>query len=184
MEQPIAITMLNDFVFCPVSIYFHRLYDGMENVLFQERFQLNGTKAHESLDKGTYSAPHVLQGLEVYSVEYNLQGRIDMYNTKTYTLTERKKHVNTVYDGYVFQLYAQCFAMREMGYRVDVIQIHSLDDNKTYPIALPENNEVMLKKFTALLDEIYEFKPQDYVQTNENKCRMCIYATYCDRGLE
>lgn len=26
MENPILITWLNDFIFCPVSIYFHSLY--------------------------------------------------------------------------------------------------------------------------------------------------------------
>ena len=47
MENAISISMLNDFIFCPASIYFHLLYDGVENILFQSEFQLNGTKAHK-----------------------------------------------------------------------------------------------------------------------------------------
>lgn len=46
MENPISITKLNDFVFCPVSIYFHGLYDGVERNLYQGKSQINGTKSH------------------------------------------------------------------------------------------------------------------------------------------
>ena len=55
MENPISITMLNDFVFCPVSIYFHSLYDGVERNLYQGKRQINGTKSHETIDCGTLS---------------------------------------------------------------------------------------------------------------------------------
>lgn len=47
--------MLNDFVFCPVSIYFHSLYDGVERNLYQGKSQINGTKSHETIDCGTLS---------------------------------------------------------------------------------------------------------------------------------
>lgn len=50
MENPISITMINDFVFCPVSIYFHSLYDGVERNLYQDKSQINGTKSHETID--------------------------------------------------------------------------------------------------------------------------------------
>ena len=182
MENPIAITMLNDFVFCPVSIYFHKLYDGMENVLFQEQYQLNGTKAHETVDKGTYTAPHTIMGVEVYSSQYNLIGRIDMYNHKTLTLTERKKHVNVRYDGYVFQLYAQYFGMTEMGYQVKHLKIHSMDDNKNYSIPLPSEDHEMFTKFKELIEKIQTFQIDDFEQTNPLKCKKCIYCTYCYKG--
>ncbi len=42
-EEPIAISSLNDFVFCPVSIYFHSLETDEENLLGQDSYQLNGT---------------------------------------------------------------------------------------------------------------------------------------------
>lgn len=35
--------MLNDFVFCPVSIYFHSLYLGVERNLYQGKSQINGS---------------------------------------------------------------------------------------------------------------------------------------------
>lgn len=53
-EQPLAISQLNDFIFCPVSIFFHSLETG-ENIMVQDSFQLNGTNAHKHSDSATYS---------------------------------------------------------------------------------------------------------------------------------
>ncbi len=49
-EYPISISALNDFIFCPLSIYFHMLYDGMDKTVYQNKAQLDGTKAHETVD--------------------------------------------------------------------------------------------------------------------------------------
>ena len=182
MENPISISTLNDFIFCPASIYFHKLYDGMENILFQSSYQLNGTKAHKSIDDKSYSVPGTIKSLEVYTSKYNLIGKIDVYNSKIKTLVERKKHVNQIYDGYVFQLYAQYFALTEMGYDVKKLQIHSLDDNKTHHIKLPAEDQDMFVKFEQLVSNIQEFKVEKFVQTNQNKCAKCIYSSFCDRG--
>ncbi len=40
-EQSLAISQLNDFIFCPVSIFFHSL-ETEENIMVQDSFQLNG----------------------------------------------------------------------------------------------------------------------------------------------
>lgn len=150
--------MLNDFVFCPVSIYFHSLYGDMERTLYQCSDQINGTIAHESIDTGKYSTSHnILQGIDVYCERYNLIGKIDLYNKSTKVLTERKKRVKTIYDGYIFQIYAQYFAMEEMGYCVDRLIIHSMDDNKNYPIDLPGDNPGILAKFEDVIANIQMF---------------------------
>ena len=52
-EEPIAISNLNDFIFCPVSIYFHSLEDG-EDILTKDSYQLNGSNAHKKSDSATY----------------------------------------------------------------------------------------------------------------------------------
>lgn len=52
-EQPLAISQLNNFIFCPVSIFFHSLEDE-ENIMVQDSFQLNGTDAHKHSDSATY----------------------------------------------------------------------------------------------------------------------------------
>ena len=65
-ENPIAISTLNDFIFCPVSIYFHSL-ETEEKIMFQDSYQLNGTEAHKSSDAATYSTKKsMLQGISVY----------------------------------------------------------------------------------------------------------------------
>lgn len=46
MEDLILITELNDFIFCPISIYFHHMYGNREKATYQSEYQLNGTAAH------------------------------------------------------------------------------------------------------------------------------------------
>lgn len=100
-EQPLAISQLNDFIFCPASIFFHSL-ETEENIMVQDSFQLNGTNAHKHSDSATYSPEKsVLQGVSVYCEKYNLIGKNDVFDEKTGVLTERKKKNKTVYDGYI-----------------------------------------------------------------------------------
>lgn len=91
-ENPIAITNLNDFIFCPVSIYFHSLDCDTEKMTYQNSDQLNGTAVHTTVDSGTYSSKKsMLQSITVYSEKYNLSGKIDLYDSKKFQLIERKK---------------------------------------------------------------------------------------------
>ena len=156
----------------------------MAETSYQSHYQINGKAAHEPIDNKQYTKSKTLKSLEVYSEEYQLVGKIDIYEVDTHTLIERKKKVNQIFDGYVFQLYAQCLSMREMGYRVDKLKIHSLDDNKTYPIKLPEEDAEMMHKFQYLLNDIKNFSMETYQQTNALKCNRCIYSPYCDRSLK
>lgn len=128
-EEPIAISNLNDFIFCPVSIYFHSLEDG-DDILTKDSYQLNGSNAHRKSDSATYSTrKSVLQGIGIYCEKYNLVGKIDVFDTKSGILTERKKKITKIYDGYVFQIYAQYFSLIEMGYKVVKLRLYSMDDN-------------------------------------------------------
>ena len=71
MDDAILITEINDFIFCPASIYFHKLYGSLDNMIFQSEDQINGTAAHKSVDKGTYSSKNsILSGTDVYSENY------------------------------------------------------------------------------------------------------------------
>lgn len=184
MENPLNITALNDFIFCPASIYFHMLYDDVEKGLYQRSAQIDGTKAHESVDSGKYStSAAVMQGLSVYSEKYNLIGKIDIFNSKSGILTERKKKIKTVYDGYIFQLYAQYYSLCEMGYKVKSLKLYSMDDNKTYPVELPKNDRVMSEKFEKVINDINNFSFENFKQENPLKCKNCIYSEYCDRSV-
>ena len=184
MEQPIPASSLNDFVFCPMSLYFHELYRDMDVLSYQRTEQINGTNAHKSVDEGKYSTQKsIITGLEAYSEKYNLICKIDIYNKQTETLRERKKKIKQVFDGYIFQLYAQYFALSEMGYEVKKIELYSKDDNKVYPISLPKNDNEMYTKFENLLRKMNEFDMDNFMQRNSLKCRNCIYEPVCDRSL-
>lgn len=42
MDDVIIISNLNDFIFCPASIYFHKLYGSEDNLMYQSSYQING----------------------------------------------------------------------------------------------------------------------------------------------
>lgn len=179
-ESPITISNLNDFIFCPASIYYHLLDYETERLTYQDSYQINGTAAHKAVDSCTYSnSKNILQSIPVYSEKYNLFGKIDLFDNNKHILTERKKRVKTIYDGYIFQVYAQYFGLLEMGYAVEKIRIYSMDDNKVYPIKLPSENPEMFAKFETLINTMNTFSLDSFTQKNVEKCRHCIYETLC-----
>ena len=112
MEEPILITWLNDYVFCPKSIYYHNLYGTPERIAFQEKKQIEGTKAHESIDSGSYSSrKEILCGISVYSEQYNLTGKIDIFDANTGTL----KSFDETDSVYVIKLSQSC-EVKRYGY--------------------------------------------------------------------
>lgn len=184
MENAIPASCLNDFIFCPASIYFHRLYGGMDTMSYQTTVQVNGTSAHDTVDNNRYSTrKDIITGLDVYSEQYGVTCRTDIYDKEKGILRERKKKIYQIYDGYVFQVYAQYFALVEMGYSVKRIELYSMDDNKTYIIPLPENDKQMYNKFKKIIEDITFFNIEEFIQTNSNKCKHCIYEPACDRSL-
>ena len=182
METYITLSFLNDFVFCPRSIYLHRLYEKYHHRYYNNIPQQAGKEAHKTIDTGTYSTKKtVLKAVEVFSEQYNIFGKIDVFDTKTGILTERKRNVKTIYDGYVYQVYAQYFGLTEMGYKVERIRIHDLTKNKNYPIPLPKESANYLEKFEKIIQEIKDFSLTDPTfKANPNKCKQCIYANLCD----
>jgi CRISPR/Cas system-associated exonuclease Cas4 (RecB family) len=50
MEPYIPISMLNDFIFCPRSIYFHQVHGGMEQDMYHTEVQIEGKAAHQSIE--------------------------------------------------------------------------------------------------------------------------------------
>lgn len=40
MDDAIIISNLNDFIFCPASIYFHNLYGSRSTIMYQNSSQL------------------------------------------------------------------------------------------------------------------------------------------------
>lgn len=183
-EDLILITQLNDFIFCPASIYFHNLFYEKGNFIFQNTDQVNGRAAHQTIDQGTYSTRrNVISGLDVYCEKYGLVGKIDVLDKDKKLLVERKKKVKRIYDGYIFQLYAQYYALIEMGYEVESIRIHSIEENKNYEVPLPDDDKSMKDKFETIIKQMRTFNINDFVQDNIEKCKHCIYEPACDRSL-
>lgn len=185
METYIPISYINDYIFCPRSIYNHQLYQNRDELLYQGEVQTEGKAAHQNIDNKTYSdKKNVLQNFEVYSNQYQLFGKIDIFDIDKKLLTERKNNIKTIYDGYVFQLFAQYFGLTEMGYRVEKLALYDFSKNKVYNIELPENNEPMKIKFEIIIEEIHHFSllKKGFV-ANKFKCEKCIYNLLCDATL-
>jgi len=184
MEAYTPISHLNDFIFCPNSIYCHQLFGNLNKSLYHSPFQTEGLAVHASIENKTYSSKSkILQGIDVYCEQFNLCGKIDLFDVDKKTLIERKKKIKTIYDGYVFQLYAQYFALIEMDYDVQKIQLYSFDTNQTYPIKLPNQDHNMKDKFLKLINDIKNFNPDNFKQDNKQKCEQCIYASLCAISL-
>lgn len=151
-----------------------------DKTMYQTRYQLEGTATHKSIEARRYSTrSDILQNKEVYCDRYGIAGRIDVYDGRRRLLTERKKHQSVIYRGLVFQLYAQCFCLREMGYQVERLRIHSMDDNRDFEMALPEDDPETAHEFEETLDAMRSFSLKGFVQENASKCQRCIYAPMC-----
>jgi len=181
MESYIQITQLNDFMFCPRSIYYHGVYAQSYSVeSYQQTPQKIGKSAHEAIDNGTYStSKNILCGLTVWSEKYSLLGCIDTFDKNSGVLTERKYSVTNIWPGFRYQLYAQMFALEEMGYSVKALRLYSKKDNKMYNVDLPSNSEI--EEFEKIIRELKNFSFENEFMQNPEKCKQCIYSTLCDK---
>lgn len=179
MENYIKISTLNDFIFCPRSIYFHELYAKYNTKNYHQKAQTVGKHNHENIDKAKYStSKDMLQWISVFSNKYLLTGKIDLFNSATKTLIERKNKIIKIYQGYIWQVYAQYFCMLEMWYQIDKIKIYSLQDNKNYDIIIPWEHEI--QDFEKLIYDFHNFRLDDSFEQNYKKCEKCIYNELCD----
>lgn len=82
-EEYISISTLNDFIFCPYSIYLHNVYMGTDEGLYHATPQTKGRNAHETIDTKTASnRADDLQSFPVMSEKYKFMGKIDIYRGK------------------------------------------------------------------------------------------------------
>lgn len=178
MESYIQITQINDFLFCPASLYFSRMFRDFNERTFHDKPQVVGKISHQAIEEGRYSTrKNVLQNTTVFSEKYGLCGKIDTFNIATGELVERKFCVKQIYLGFKYQLYAQMFCLQEMGYIVRKLAIYSKSDNKKYSLELPDFSEV--ENFEKLLQKIRTYSPDLNLNVDENKCNNCIYKPLC-----
>lgn len=183
MEPYLMMTQLNDFIFCPRSIFFAGIYrESVSDDLYHQTAQREGLVHHEAIDENRYSSrKDIITGLTVYSEKYHLLGRIDIFDKEKGVLTERKYSVTAVYPGFRYQLYAQYFALEEMGFNVSELRLYSKKDNKVYPIPLPGKNET--EEFENVIIQIRSFSLHSPYTPNPKKCKNCIYNSLCDTNI-
>ena len=184
MSDYIAISTLNDFIFCPYSIYLHNVYMETDEIMYHATPQTRGRSAHESVDKKTASnrADDILS-LPVYSEEYGLMGKIDLYKRKIGKLIERKYQLKQIYQGQIYHLWAQMLCMKEMGYDVRERAFYEISTNKVIAVKMP--NEEELSRFKRFIDSFSKYNQEETPSTiNANKCRHCIYCNLCDKTFE
>lgn len=180
MESYIKLSTLNDFIFCPKSIYYHNLYDNYEKKIYQDEVQIAWSIAHESIDNKTYSSrKDILQSLEVYSEKYSIAWKIDIFYKSEWKLIERKNKIEKIYIWYKYQLWWQMLCLEEMWYKVNSLWFYSMTDNKTYKVNKPTFQEI--EKFLEIIDKYKKFNLlQEKWSQNTQKCLKCIYKELCD----
>jgi len=178
MDEYIQISKLNDFTFCPYSVYLHSVYEDFSQKTYHSTYQTVGKICHENIERGKYTTSKlVLQGINIFSEKYGLIGKVDIFDVTKGVLVERKYKIKNIFDGQKYQLYAQMFCLEEMGYKVKSLCIQSLSDNKRYEIKLPDGKEI--EKFESLIKEIKNYQPSIKFRKNLKKCALCIYKPLC-----
>lgn len=180
MEDYISISTLNDFIFCPYSIYLHNVYMESDEGLYHATPQTRGKIAHETIDKKKASnRADDLQALPILSEKYGLMGKIDIYKGKEQKLIERKYSLKQIFQGQIYQLWAQYLCMMEMGYTIQSLAFYEISTNKMIPVRLPTEED--MKGFESCLERFRSYDPTAPMATNINKCRHCIYCNICDK---
>jgi CRISPR-associated protein Cas4 len=156
------------------------VYAGGDEDLVHAFPQTRGKAAHAAIDEKKYSSrKDEITGLSVYCDELGIAGKIDIYKVKEKLLIERKYQLNTIYQGQIYQLWAQYFCMIEMGYEIEKLAFYAIATNKTFPVKIPA--EEGKAELVRLILKFKQFNPEAAIFTNENKCRHCIYCSLCDK---
>jgi CRISPR-associated protein Cas4 len=180
MENYITISQLSEFSFCPYSIYLRNIYRDVGEEVYYSAPLVRGRIAHESVDQKTAVCDEdTLLALPVYSERYGLMGKIDVYEGKNKRLVEHKYRLRGIYQGQVYQLWAQLFCMREMGYLVEHLAFYEISTGKMIPQALPTAEDE--RQFEAFLHRFRTYNPERAITINPNKCQHCIYCNLCDK---
>ncbi len=174
MDSAISISAINDFTYCPKSLYLHSVYGSFDTSIYHDIPQTLGSITHENIEDQSYTtAKHILQGLSVYSNKLGVKGKIDVYDAKNKHLIERKYRVKQIYTGFRYQLYAQMYCLEEAGFPVNRLFIQSLSDNRRYEIPLPTEAEKM--EFERVIANMKSFNS---VSLRNHSCGHCADNIY------
>ena len=143
--------------------------------------QVRGRNAHAAVDtKSTTPSSDRLESISVYSHELGVYGKIDVYNKVKHSLVERKYQLKQIYQGQIYQLWAQYFCMVEMGFIISKLAFYEISTRKTTYLNLPGDLEKM--ELLSFIKQYNDFNPRTFNKANANKCAHCIYLNLCDKG--
>jgi CRISPR-associated protein Cas4 len=142
--------------------------------------QTRGRIAHESVDsKSASTRKSDIMAMNVCSNELGLMGKIDLYRGSTQCLIERKYQLKQIFQGQIYQLWAEYFCMTEMGYPVTSLAFYEISTNKMSPVKLPGvDGKEELGRF---IQRFRMFNPDASIPINSNKCIHCVYCNLCDK---
>ena len=142
--------------------------------------QTKGKLSHATIDEKTASnKKDDLQSLPIIFLRLGIMGKIDIYRTKEKLLIERKYNLKTIYRGQLYQLWAQYFCMKEMGYEVEKLAFYEISTNKTTFVELPTKED--RAELEKLIEDFRNYDPEIEFLQNENKCKHCVYCNLCDK---
>jgi len=181
MDDYIAIATLNDYIFCPYSIYLHNVYMDTDEGMYKATPQIKGTLVHEGVDHKTSSTKKTdIFSIHVYSDTLGVFGKIDVYKTDKKQLIERKNNLKQIFRGQIYQLWAQYYCMIEMGYEVKSICFYEISTHKTINVPIPSEED--RTELVLFINKFRNYKPsEDVITVNPNKCSHCIYCNLCDK---
>ncbi|MEG1572442.1 MAG: type V CRISPR-associated protein Cas4 [Bacteroidales bacterium] len=176
MENLISISSLNDFIFCPYSIYLHNVYMNTDEDIVHAAPQKLGIAAHQAIDEKTYSSRKSdITALSVYSYEFGIMGKIDLYRQSIKMLIERKYKLETIYQGQIYQLYGQYFCMIEMGYEIERLAFYATSTNKTFSVNIPTAEDKV--ELLAFITKFKKYDPAEVINANPNSASIVFIAT-------
>ena len=181
MMDYIPLSTLNDFIFCPYSIYLHSVYMETDDEVYKAPPQTKGSIAHQGIDSKNGSTRRAdILSLSVFSDELGIFGKIDIFKQDRHLLIERKNNLKRIFRGQIYQLWGQYFCMREMGYEVKQLAFYEISTNKMIDVALPSEAEKL--ELIDFIDRFKKYIPDStQIIPNPNKCTHCIYCNLCDK---
>lgn len=176
----IPISTLNDFYFCPYSIYLHGIYDQVDESLYHAAPQVRGSISHEAIDnKKSSTRKNIILAMPIFSEELGIIGKIDSYCVSEGHLIERKYQLKNIYRGHLYQIWAQFVCLREMGYDVKKLSFYEISTRKTIPVDIPALEDI--NELKQVINRYLLFNPEEEIKVNKNKCSHCIYCPMCDK---
>ncbi|MDY5968816.1 MAG: type V CRISPR-associated protein Cas4 [Bacteroidales bacterium] len=179
-EDYILLSTLNDYSFCPYSIYLHNIYMETDEGLYHATPQTQGRLSHKVVDgKKSSTRKEDLMAMPVCCHELGIMGKIDIYKGREHHLIERKYQMKRIFQGQLYQVWGEYFCMKEMGYEVDRVSFYEISTNKMLTQRLPGVRE--WGELKSFIEKYKAFDPSETIETSAKKCAHCIYSALCEK---